>query len=205
MLFEDSYKTISKPAEGIFRDRGSKFIAYAFPLKSEAELKEILAGIKSEHPKARHYCWALRLTTDRSVFRLNDDGEPSGTGGRPILNSMLSFDITDACIIVVRYFGGTLLGVPGLIHAYKTAAIEALSNAEIIEKSIDYRYALEFAYLRLNDVMKIAKEENLPIVSQDLDNACHLEIIISKRQQENVISRLQKISDVVIKLISRSD
>ena len=120
-LFEDTYQTIEFPAEGIFRDKGSKFIAYAYPFKDEANLKDIIADLKSQHPKARHHCYAYRLSPDRSVFRVNDDGEPSGTAGRPILNVLLSMDVTNILVVVVRYFGGTLLGVPGLINAYKTA------------------------------------------------------------------------------------
>jgi uncharacterized YigZ family protein len=201
MLFENTYKTINKPSEGIFRDRGSKFVAYAFPLKSDGELKEILIKIKAEHPKARHYCWALRLTTDRSVFRLNDDGEPSGTAGRPILNIMLSLDITDTAIIVVRYFGGILLGVPGLIHAYKAASVVALSNADVIEKTIDYRYQIEFEYLRMNEVMRIIKEENLSISKQALDNKCFMEIVIPKGQLDKVIEKLEKIDGLSTKYI----
>ncbi len=199
MLFGDTYRTINKPSEGIFRDRGSKFIAYAFPLKSEAELKDLVNRIGSEHPKARHCCWALRLTTDRSVFRLNDDGEPSGTAGRPILNVMLSLDITDALVIVVRYFGGTLLGVPGLINAYKTASSDALNNAEIIEKSVNYSYHLEFDYLSINEVMRIIKDENLEIIKQNLDNYCLLEIVISKQQLEKVLQKLKNVREIKIK------
>src|SRR5688500_2730354 len=119
MLFDDTYKTIDAPAEGVFRDRGSKFLGYAYPVLAECEVKGILANLRAEHGKARHFCWALRLSPDRSIFRIQDDGEPSGTAGRPILNTMLSADITNVLIVVVRYFGGTLLGVPGLINAYK--------------------------------------------------------------------------------------
>lgn len=131
MLFDDTYRTIAHPAEGIFKDRGSKFLGFAFPVKTETEIKEIIANLRAEHSKARHFCWALRLTADRSVFRLNDDGEPSGTAGRPILNTLLSADLTNILIVVVRYFGGTLLGVPGLINAYKTASQESILAAEI--------------------------------------------------------------------------
>src|SRR5258708_32047722 len=121
MLFEDIYHTIEKPLEGLFRDRGSKFLTYAYPLKSENELKNYLTQLKSLHPKANHHCWAMRLSIDRSVFRLNDDGEPSGTAARPILTTLLSRDLTNIAILVVPYFGGTLLRVPGLINAYKSA------------------------------------------------------------------------------------
>ncbi|HCN84546.1 MAG TPA: YigZ family protein [Sphingobacteriaceae bacterium] len=201
MLFGDTYKTISKPSEGIFRDRGSKFIAYTFPLKSEAELKDILTRIRSEHPKARHYCWAIRLTTNRSVFRLNDDGEPAGTAGRPILNIMLSLDITDAAVIVVRYFGGTLLGVAGLINAYKTASIEALKNTDIVEKTINDCYHFEFEYAGINEVMKIIKEENLRVNKQLLDNICSLEILIPKTRLNQVLERVEKIGEIKIKYL----
>src|SRR4051794_20287173 len=134
MLFEDTYLTIEKLVDGLFRDRGSKFLAFAYPINSENDIKPILAQLKAEHPKANHHCWAMRLGIDRSVFRVNDDGEPSGTAGRPILNTLLSKNITNVLVIVVRYFGGTLLGVPGLINAYKTATEEALKLAKITEK-----------------------------------------------------------------------
>jgi len=147
MLFEDTYSTIEKPAEGIFRVRGSKFLAYAFPVSTENELKNILPQLKAEHPKANHHCYALRLGIDRSVFKINDDREPSGTAGRPILNTLLSRDLTNIVVIVVRYFGGTLLGVPGLINAYKSATEEALKQAVIIEKTVNDIYTIDFDYV----------------------------------------------------------
>jgi uncharacterized YigZ family protein len=199
MLFEDTYKTILKPSEGIFRDRGSKFIGYAYPVRSEEKTKDILAQIRAEHPKARHYCWALRLTPDRAIFRLNDDGEPSGTAGRPILNTLLSNDLTNIFVVVVRYFGGTLLGVPGLINAYKTATIEALQAAEIVEKTVNDQYQLDFDYLDMNAVMKIVKDENLEIISQQFDNQCIIELSIRKAQVNQVIRKLEKINGVTIK------
>src|SRR5580700_3591355 len=142
MLFDDTYRTIEKPIEGLFRDRGSKFLAFAYPVNTETELKTALALLKAEHPKANHHCWALRLGIDRSVFRLNDDGEPSGTAGRPILNTLFSRDLTNLVVIVVRYFGGTLLGVPGLINAYKSATEDALKQAIIIEKTVNDIYTI---------------------------------------------------------------
>jgi uncharacterized YigZ family protein len=199
MLFEDTYKTILKPSEGIFRDRGSKFIGYAYPVRSEEKTKDILAQIRAEHPKARHYCWTLRLTPDRAIFRLNDDGEPSGTAGRPILNTLLSNDLTNIFVVVVRYFGGTLLGVPGLINAYKTATIEALQAAEIVEKTVNDQYQLDFDYLDMNAVMKIVKDENLEIISQQFDNQCIIELSIRKAQVNQVIRKLEKINGVTIK------
>src|ERR1700754_4353082 len=144
MLFDDTYKTIDKPTEGIFRDRGSKFLGYAYPINSENDIKAIVAGLKAEHPKANHHCWAMRLTIDRSVFRVNDDGEPSGTAGRPILNTLLSKDLTNLVVVVVRYFGGTLLGVPGLINAYKVATEEVLNQSVIISKTLNDVYTVSF-------------------------------------------------------------
>ncbi len=154
-LFEDTYYTIEKPSEGIFRDKGSKFIAYAYPFEDESTLKDILSTIKSQHPKARHHCWAYRLTPDRSVFRVNDDGEPSCTACRPILNVLLSKELTNVFVVVVRYFGGTLLGVPGLINAYKSATIEALEEAQIVERTVQDVYDVHFEYVQMNDVMRI--------------------------------------------------
>ncbi|WP_028298494.1 IMPACT family protein [Olivibacter sitiensis] len=192
-LFEDTYKTIAAPSEGIFKDKGSKFIAYAYPFHQEESLKDILLEIKSAHPKARHHCYAYRLTTDRSVFRINDDGEPSGTAGRPILNVLLSQDLTNILVIVVRYFGGTLLGVPGLINAYKQATIEALSEAETIEKTVNDCYRIHFDYLHMNDVMRIIKEENINISKQEFDNQCIIDMEIRQGEVNRTMSRFDKI------------
>jgi uncharacterized YigZ family protein len=197
MLFEDTYHTIEKPSEGLFRDRGSKFLAYAYPLNSENELKNYLAQLKSLHPKANHHCWAMRLSIDRSVFRLNDDGEPSGTAGRPILNILLSHDLTNIAVIVVRYFGGILLGVPGLINAYKSATEDALQQAVIIEKTVNDIYTIEFDYLQMNDVMKIIKEDNLTIISQNFDNNCSIQVSIRKTQVNQTLSKLNKLNVIV--------
>ncbi|NEU07065.1 YigZ family protein [Flavihumibacter sp. R14] len=193
MLFDDTYKTISAPSEGLFRDRGSKFLGYAFPIKSEIEIKSIVNLLRSEHGKARHFCWAVRLTADRSIFRLNDDGEPSGTAGRPILNTLLSADVTNILVVVVRYFGGTLLGVPGLINAYKTAAQEAIKAAEIIEKTVNDVYRLKFEYIQMNEVMKIIKDEELTIGHQNFDNDCSLEVTVRKSQLNHLLNKLDKI------------
>ncbi|HEY4323322.1 MAG TPA: YigZ family protein [Mucilaginibacter sp.] len=197
MLFEDTYHTIEKPSEGLFRDRGSKFLAFAFPVNSESELKSNLTQLKSIHPKANHHCWAVRLSIDRSVFRLNDDGEPSGTAGRPILNTLLSHDLTNLAVIVVRYFGGTLLGVPGLINAYRSATEDALKQAVIIEKTANDIYTIEFDYLLMNDVMRIIKEDNLNIISQAFDNNCSIQVSIRKTQINKAMEKLNKLSTVI--------
>ena len=199
MLFDDTYRTIEKPAEGLFRDRGSKFLGFAYPIQSESGLKPIIAKLKSEHPKANHHCSALRLGIDRSVFRVNDDGEPSGTAGRPILNTLLSRDLTNIAVVVVRYFGGTLLGVPGLINAYKTATEDALNNAVVIEKTVNDFYTVHFDYLQMNDVMRIIKEDNLLIVTQNFDTECSIQLSIRKTQVNQVMGKLNKLSGLVVK------
>jgi uncharacterized YigZ family protein len=192
-VFTDSYLTVKQPAQGLFKDKGSKFIGYIFPIQSAEDVKGILAELKAEHPKARHVCWALRLSTDRSVFRVNDDGEPSGTAGKPILNTLLSANLTQVCVAIVRYFGGTLLGVPGLIHAYKEASLAAIKEAEIIEKTIKDRYQIHVPYTQLNKVMKILKDENITILAQDLDSECSLIIEIRQQFVLKIITLLENI------------
>lgn len=201
MLFDDTYRTIEKPVEGIFRDKGSKFMVFAFPVKSEGELKGNLSLLKLEHPKANHHCWAMRLTPDRSVFRINDDGEPSGTAGRPILNTLLSRDLTNTAVVVVRYFGGTLLGVPGLINAYKTATEEALMQAVIIEKTVNDIYTIEFDYLQMNDIMRLIKEDNLEIIEQSFDNNCSITVSVRKMQVNQTLAKLSRLNSAVAKYV----
>ncbi|MEJ5961776.1 IMPACT family protein [Pedobacter immunditicola] len=193
MLFEDTYKTIQNPSEGIFKDKGSKFIAYAFPLINEDQVKPIIAKLRAEHTKARHFCWALRLSPDRSVHRFNDDGEPSGTAGRPILNTLLSTDLTNILIVVVRYFGGTLLGVPGLINAYKNATIESINNAEIIDKTVNDCYRITFDYLSMNEVMRTIKEEEITIHNQSFDTVCRIDLEVRKSKLNKVLTQLEAI------------
>lgn len=192
----DTYRTIKTPSEGIFRDKGSKFIAYAFPFTDEEQLKTILNEVKALHPKARHHCWAYRLTPDRAVYRINDDGEPSGTAGRPILNVMLSLELTNVIVVVVRYFGGTLLGVPGLIHAYKSATQEALGAARVVEKTLDDIYAIDFDYLQMNEVMRVIKEYELEILSQEFDNRCQITLSIRQLQVDEVLGKLGHLPEV---------
>ncbi len=199
MLFEDTYRTIEKPTAGIFRDRGSKFLAYAYPISSEAEIKNLLLLLKNEHPKANHHCWAIRIGIDRIVFRINDDGEPSGTAGRPILNTLLSHDLTNVLVVVIRYFGGTLLGVPGLINAYKSATDEALKTAIVIEKTVNDFYTINFEYLQMNDVMKIIKDDNVTVINQEFDNSCRIKVSIRKTQVNATLGKLNKIANLTAK------
>lgn len=200
-LFEDTYKTIAASTEGLFKDKGSKFIAYAYPFHDTAQLKDILSEVKALHPKARHHCWAYRLSTDRSVFRINDDGEPSGTAGRPILNVLLSRDLTNVLVIVVRYFGGTLLGVPGLINAYKSATMDAIDQAQVIEKTVNDVYNVHFAYLQMNEVMRVMKEQQLNILQQDFGNDCILTVEIRQGQVNRALEKIQTLAGVKIKYV----
>lgn len=200
-MFEDTYRTIEKSSEGIFKDKGSKFIGYAFPIESEEEWKEKLQEIRSLHGKARHFCWAIRLSPDRTVFRVNDDGEPSGSAGKPILNTLLSYDVTQIGVVVVRYFGGTLLGVPGLINAYKMATKEALDAATFTEKTVNDIYELKFDYLQMNEVMRIVKDEDIKILNQKFDNQCQIEFEIRQQQIPQVIGKFEKLLDINLKYL----
>jgi uncharacterized YigZ family protein len=196
MLFDDTYKTIIAPSEGVFKDRGSKFLAFAFPFNKEDQLKEIIIGLKAEHAKARHWCYAYRLTRDRSVFRVNDDGEPSGTAGRPILNILLSKEITNVLVVVVRYFGGTLLGVPGLINAYKLATEDALKQAQIIEKKVKDIYEVSFEYFQMNEVMKLIKDEHLDSFEQEFDLTCKIKIAVNQSDVNRIIDKLGQLQNI---------
>lgn len=198
-MFEDTYKTIEKSSEGIFKDKGSKFIALAFPVKSEAEIKEILADLRKKYYDARHHCYAYQLGFDKSAYRVNDDGEPSGTAGKPIYGQILSKDLTNILIVVIRYFGGTLLGVSGLINAYKNAASDALNNNLIITKTINEVYNVNFKYESMNDIMKILKDENTSIISTNFDLDCNIEFFTRKNNSTKIYEKLIKISDTKVK------
>lgn len=201
MLFDDTYKTIAAPSEGIFKDRGSKFIPYAFPVTNEEAVKNHLAELRKEHFSARHHCYAFRLGPDKQHFRANDDGEPSGTAGKPILGQIQSNDLTNVLIVVVRYFGGTLLGVSGLIAAYRGAAADAIAKASIIEKQVKEVYELNFPYDAMNSVMKILKDENLEQWSQDFQLACTLRFSVRKNDADRVTEALSKIDGVKTKYL----
>ncbi len=183
-MISDTYNTIEKESTGYFKEKGSKFYSYAFPLENEEDVKEIIVKLKKEHHSARHHCYAWRLGTEDIRFRANDDGEPSSTAGKPILGQLQSFDVTNILLVVVRYFGGTLLGVSGLINAYKNAAAEALNNAEILEKIIERKFKISFTYNELNEVMHILKQENYNIVSTDFQETCSLIFSVRKSETE---------------------
>jgi uncharacterized YigZ family protein len=185
----DAYKTISAPSTGEFKDRGSKFIGYAYPVRSEEEALTHLEALRKEHFKARHHCFAWRLGPDGSRFRANDDGEPGGTAGRPILGQIDSFGLTDVVIIVVRYFGGTLLGTSGLIQAYRESAAEALRQAVVVEKIVRDYFRMDFDYALMPDVMQAVKKNGLEIVQEQYGDRGMLDIGI--RQSEVAATLLQ--------------
>lgn len=184
MLFSDSFFTISQIATGIYKEKGSKFIAYAYPVKSEMEIKDCLAKLKKEHVGARHFCYAWRLGADKQAWRVNDDGEPNNSAGKPIFSQIQNQDLTNILIIVVRYFGGTLLGVGGLIKAYKSAAEDALKNAQVIEEFIYFQYKLIFGVDDMKLIMKLCKDMNAVIVSQDYNDNYTLIVSIKKSASE---------------------
>ncbi|MCX6244135.1 MAG: YigZ family protein [Bacteroidetes bacterium] len=196
MLFDDTYQTISTSSRGIYKEKGSKFIAHAFPVFSEDLVKEKLSALRKEYHDARHHCYAYCLGPDRSAWRINDDGEPSGTAGKPIHGQILSKDLTNVLIVVIRYFGGIKLGVPGLINAYRTAAKDALENAEIVTRMVEEVYETSFGYPAMNDVMRILKEENAAIMEQEFENACRIRFSIRRSSGTKIVSRLQKIQGI---------
>jgi uncharacterized YigZ family protein len=201
MLFEDTYLTILEPSIGLFKEKGSKFLSFAFPVGSEDEIKMKLSELRKLHPSARHHCYAFRLGADKQAYRANDDGEPSNTAGKPILGQIQSKDLTNILIVVVRYFGGTLLGVSGLIQAYKLSAADAIRNAKIIEKTVNDIYELQFDYLQMNDVMKIIKDENLEMLSQNFELACTLSFSVRKSNSTNVYDQFSKNKGIEIKYL----
>ena len=193
MLFSDTYLTIEKPTEAIFKDKGSKFLAYAYPVENDQQIKEILNQLKKEHHTANHHCYAYRLGADKMNFRANDDGEPSNTAGKPILGQIQSHDLTNILIVVVRYFGGTLLGVSGLINAYKSSAAEVIKASAITEKQILFNYTIQFYFEHLNDVMKLLKQLDCKITNQQFDNNCEISFSIRKANSEQCEEKLKKI------------
>lgn len=189
----DTYKTISTQTEGLYKEKGSKFISFAFHVESEEEVKEIIERLKKEYYDARHHCYAWRMGNRGEHTRSVDDGEPSSTAGRPILGQILSHELTYILIVVIRYFGGTKLGVSGLIQAYKEAASDALREAEIVERTIDSAVKIRFDYLLMNSVMSVIKEFSPNILEQHFDNDCTMELSIRNREYDSMVSKLEKI------------
>jgi uncharacterized YigZ family protein len=201
MSEQDFYTTIEKPSNAEFKDRGSKFIAYAFPIETVDDFKKQLQELKKEHPKAVHHCFAYRIGTDGNNFRSSDDGEPSGTAGKPILGQIDSKELVNVAVIVVRYWGGTLLGVPGLINAYKVSAAMALQVTPIVQKQVELTYSIEFDYTQMNDVMMIVKQFNCRVITQEMQLFCMIKTGIPKNRLDEVLYRLNDLQNVAVKKI----
>jgi uncharacterized YigZ family protein len=199
MIIDDTFHTLAGEATGEFRDRGSKFLAFAYPINSETDTRTYLDLLRAQHPKAVHHCYAYRLGVDKNNFRANDDGEPSGSAGRPILNVLYSRELTNVLVVVVRYFGGTLLGVPGLINAYKTATIAALDAATITEQTVNEIYQVRYPFEQMNEVMRLVKEQHLTVLKQDYDTACILDIEVRKSLVNTVLERLGKLEGINVR------
>lgn len=200
MNTSDTYKTIEKPYEGeVFKDRGSKFIGYAFPVVDQDEAKEKIDSLKIKHHKARHWCYAWKIGVENPHFRANDDGEPNNSAGQPIYGQILSFNVTNVLIVVVRYFGGTKLGVGGLINAYKNSAKLVLEESVIIEKTIDICYQLTFEYEYMDKVMRIIKEKNLKIVNQKMEMNCIFDISVRKKFAEATKTAFENLRCLIIR------
>jgi uncharacterized YigZ family protein len=197
----DTYKTITSSSQGIYKDKGSRFISIAIPVSDQEEIKPIIEKIKKEHHEARHHCYAYMIGHERLAWRVNDDGEPSGTAGRPILGQINSYGLTNIIIVVSRYFGGTLLGVSGLINAYRSAAASAIENAEIIEKTLQEYYEITYPYISMNDVMRILKEENVGQSEQSFDLECRILLNFRISVKEKILNRLSRIEGLTCRYL----
>lgn len=186
---QDTYRSIAARSEGLYKDNGSRFLAFACPVETEEEVKGIVDALRKEYHDARHHCFAYRLGLDGARWRANDDGEPSGSAGRPILGQIDSAGLSDVLVVVVRYFGGVKLGIPGLIRAYKTATQEALAAAQAVEKTAARRFRITFDYLSMNAVMRVLKDLDIPQSGQSFGNECSLDVRVRLSQYEDFLAR----------------
>jgi uncharacterized YigZ family protein len=200
-MLEDTYKEVKSHTTGTYKEKGSKFIAYSYPVYSEQEVKQKLEKVRKIEHAARHHCYAYVLHTDKSAWRINDDGEPPSTAGKPILRQIHSNNLTNILIIVVRYFGGVKLGIPGLIRSYKTAASDAITNAEILTKTIKEYYKVSFKYSQMNDVMRRVKEFDLEVVNTDFKTDCKLIFAVQESRTDSVVETFKKNHELSIKYI----
>lgn len=198
---KDSYLTIAEPAEAIYKERSSKFLVYAYPVESEEEIKSHLDRLRKEFFDATHHCYAYRLGAEGEVFRANDDGEPSGTAGKPILGQLLSAQLTNCLVVVVRYFGGTKLGVSGLIQAYKESTAEVIAASQIVEKTVDSVFEVQFPYIAMNGVQRVVKEVAPRIDRQEFDNLCTMILRIRKSEAPILESKLRKVEGVSVEML----
>lgn len=197
----DTYITINSSSQGVYKEKGSRFVSFAIPVSDQEEIKPIIDKIRKEHHEAKHHCYAYMLGHERIIWRVNDDGEPSGTAGRPILGQINSYGLTNILIVVSRYFGGTLLGVSGLINAYRTAALSAIQNAELKERTVQEYFEITYPYISMNDVMRILKEENLGQSQQSFDLECRILLNFRVSAREKVLNRLSRIEGLKYKYI----
>lgn len=200
-MASDSYKTIAKAQETTYRQLSSKFLVYAYPVETEAEIKEHLDALRKRWFDATHHCYAWRLGAHGEHYRANDDGEPSSTAGKPILGQLLSQEITNCLVVVVRYFGGTKLGVPGLIAAYKESTAQVLAECEIVERTVDVTVNVSFSYIAMNDVMRIVKDMQPRIVEQLFDNLCTMRLSIRESDSQQLVQRLEKVEGATVDVI----
>lgn len=195
---KDTYLTIAAPAETIYKEKSSKFLTYAWPVTDAEQVKELLEGLRKRYYDATHHCYAYRIGYYGDQFRANDDGEPSGTAGKPILGQLVSRDVTNCLVVVVRYFGGTKLGVSGLIDAYKSSTALVLDEAEIVERTIDREITITFPYASIGDVMKVIKEEKPKVREQIFDNTCRIELSVRLSREASLMGKLKDISGISI-------
>jgi len=201
----DSFLSIAKESRGIYREKASKFLAIAVPVSSEEEIKIKLDDLKKEYFDANHHCYAYRLGLQNPHYRMNDDGEPAGSAGKPIYGQILSTGLSNVLVVVIRYFGGTKLGIPGLIHAYKTSARESLDNAEIVEKIIYSQVRVSFEYINMNEVMKILKEEGVKIIKQTTEIACTITFLIRESHLKSLENRIKRVRAVNMEIVDFSN
>jgi uncharacterized YigZ family protein len=200
----DVYRTIEADAEALFKEKSSKFLCFAYPVTTEEQIRERLEVLYKKYYDATHHCYAWRLGPRGESFRANDDGEPSSTAGKPILGQLLSHEITDCLIVVVRYFGGTKLGVSGLIEAYKTSAAEVIAAAKVVERTVDERIEVRFSYMAMNEVMKVIKDLQPKIVEQCFDNLCTMTLTIRQSLSEQLLSRLSKVEGAQAEIMTNN-
>lgn len=194
--FPDSYRTLKGANEAVYKEKGSRFLAYAYHVESEEEMRVILDGLRKKHYDATHHCYAWRLGDKGETFRANDDGEPSSTAGKPILGQLLSRKLTNSLVVVVRYFGGTKLGVSGLITAYKEAAALVLDSAQTEERTVDATIEILFGYLVMNDIMRVIKDMQPRVLAQQFDNTCSMTLGIRQGKEEELLDKLSKIEGI---------
>ena len=200
----DVYRTIEADAEAIFKEKSSKFLCFAYPVQTEEQIRERLEVLYKKYYDATHHCYAWRLGPRGESFRANDDGEPSSTAGKPILGQLLSHEITDCLIVVVRYFGGTKLGVSGLIEAYKTSAAEVIAAAQVVERTVDDHIEVRFSYMAMNEVMKIVKDLQPKIAEQCFDNLCTMTLTIRQSLSEQLLTRLSKVEGAQAEIVTNN-